>query len=87
MTTARERDEEHMERVRAVHRRSAWERVLTKIMDYELWERSIASGQRIGRHEPDDPPLSDHDKDQLKYLRELREVIRQEMIDHGQIPA
>ncbi len=74
---AKERDEAHMERVRAVHRRSAWERVLSKIASYEMWER--------GSHDPDVSPLTDHERDQLKYLRELREVIRQEMIDAGQL--
>ena len=72
-----EANDAHMERVRAVHRRSAWERVLSKIASYEMWER--------GSHDPDVPPLTDHERDQLRCLRELREVIRQEMIDAGQL--
>ena len=79
--------EQHMERVRAVHRRSAWERVLAKIAFYEFWERSIETGKKIGQHQPDDPPLSEHERDQLRHLRELRDVIRAEMIDAGQIEA
>ena len=75
----------HMERVRAVHRRSAWERVLSKIAFYEMWERSIETGKRLGHHLPDDPPLTDHERDQLRHLRELRDVIRAEMIEAGQI--
>ncbi len=76
---------EHMERVRAVHRRSAYERVLSKIAYYEAWDRAVTEGITLGRHQPDDPALGEHERDQLKYLRELRDAIRAEMIEHGQI--
>lgn len=76
-----------MEKVRAVHRRSAWERVLNKIAYYEAWDRAVTEGVKIGSHEPDGPALSQRERDQLKYLRELRDVIREEMFEHGQLTS
>ena len=85
MTSHEQAHTAHMERVRAVHRRSAYERVLGKIAYYEAWDRAVTDGFQIGKHMPDNPPLGDHERDQLKYLRELRDAIRAEMIEHGQI--
>ena len=73
---------QHMERVRATLRRSAFERVLSKIAYYEARDRAVTEGINLGRYRPDDPPLSDHERDMLKYLRELRDSIRTEMIKH-----
>ena len=39
--------DEHMERIRAVHRRSAWERVLSKIAYYEALDRAVAEFQVV----------------------------------------
>jgi len=64
----------HMERVNAVMRRGQYERVLAKIAFYEACARQ-------------DPPLLEHEQDQLKYLRELRDALRREMIEAGQIAA
>ncbi len=60
----------HMDRVRAVHRRSAFERVIDKISAV----RAMA-------------PLTDEETEQLKYLVELRDMIRKELIEHGQLEA
>lgn len=59
-----------MNRVRAVHRRSAYERVLDKIATMQGWE-----------------PMSDDEREQLKYLVELRGMIRKELIEHGQLES
>ncbi len=69
--------EEHMERVYAVHRRSAYERVLAKIAYYENWERDAAMDLV--------PAIGEEQQRQLTYLREMRASLRREMIEHGQI--
>jgi len=69
MTKAQEQ-QAHMNRVRAVHRRSAYERVLDKIATMQGWE-----------------PMSDDEREQLKYLVELRGMIRKELIEHGQLES
>ncbi len=79
MTTHAQAHAEHMERVYAVHRRAAYERVLAKIAYYENWERSTPTDLA--------PAMGEEQRRQLDYLRELREGLRQEMIDHGQITA
>ena len=77
MTPHEQAHAEHMERVYAVQRRSAYERVLSKIVYYENWERDADMG-RI-------PAMDEEQQRQLTYLRELRGSLRREMIDHGQI--
>ena len=67
--------DEHMERVRAVQRRSAYERVLAKIVFYRAMERTAEAG------------LPDECLEHLGYLCELRDSLRQEMIVAGQITA
>ena len=80
---------DHLERCRAIHRRSAFERVLSKILYYESLERAatLTKRTRMENHEPINPPLSEDDREQLQHLRELRGTIRQEMIEAGQIDA
>ena len=68
--------ESHMDRVYAVQRRSAYERVLYKIDYYQSWE-SIC--ERQGSKMPED------NYDQLAHLLELRDCIRREMVAAGQI--
>lgn len=77
MTTATQRHEEHMEGVRAVHRRSAFERAIGKLAYFDDWERRAAAG--------DEPPMDERHRAQHQYVRELVQVIRAEMIEHGQI--
>ncbi len=74
---ARARNAEHMERVRAVHRRSAYERVLAKIAHIEEQDRLAGAGLQ--------PRLTDFQVDLRKYLYELLEAIRREMVEAGQI--
>ena len=70
---AERENREHLERVHAVQRRSAYERVLDRIASYEAWER--------------DADLGEEEQRQFAYLRELRESMRDEMIAAGQIEA
>ena len=60
----------HMNRVRSVQRRSAYERVIVKIAAV----RSMA-------------PHTDEEVELLKYLVELRGIIRTELIENGQLEA
>lgn len=64
----------HMERVRAVHRRSAYERIGAKLFELQTMERAGAT-------------MHDDDLAELKHVRELYVVIRNELIEYGQLPA
>lgn len=75
MTPAEISNREHMERVRAVHRRSAYERVLNRIGFYSAWERESAVGLR--------PPLPDSCRDDLYGLLALKAELEAELIAHG----
>lgn len=86
MTTAKGRHKKHMENVRAVMRRTSLERILDNISYFEIRDSAINEGVAIRGHEPDDPPLDQLDRDQLKHLYELRDTIRQEMVEAGQTP-
>ena len=72
MTTAQEiRHADHMERARAAQRRSSYDRVLGRVAHYEAWERLA--------------PLGEYEREQLGRLREMRDKLRAEMVEHGQI--
>lgn len=77
MTTATQRHEEHMEGVRALHRRSAFDRAIGKLAYFDAWERRATAG--------DEPPMDERDRAQHQYVRELVQALRAEMIEHGQI--
>ena len=62
--------EAHMNRVRAVQRRSAYERVINKISAVQAMA-----------------PLTEREDEQMKYLVELRGVIRKELIENGQMES
>ncbi len=64
MTTHEQAHDDHMERVRAVQRRYAYERVLAKIVFYRNMERASDTGL------PDD--VCEH----LDYLCEIRVKVR-----------
>lgn len=74
--TREQRNAEHMERVRAVHRRSAYERVLSRIAFYSQWEREAAAGIR--------PALPDDCRDHLASLLALRGELEAELVANGQ---
>lgn len=77
--SAAERNREMMQRVRAVHRRSAYERVVGKIARYEAVLRAAElglAGTATARLEAD-----------LAALRELRDGIWQEMVVAGQVAS
>ena len=78
MTAAEVRHNRHMEAVYAVQRRSALERVLCKISYYHQWEREAKAGIA--------EPMSSYYSDQLEYHYEMRDALRKEMRDAGQIP-
>jgi len=69
--------ERHMEQVRAVHRRSAYERVLGKISNIERLRAEGEAGLQR--------PLRDFQLEELSGLYDLRDTIRKEMVEAGQI--
>ena len=70
-------NQDHMEQVRAVHRRSAYERVLNRIVFYSTWEREAAAGLR--------PPLPDDCREHLLGLLSLKKELEAELVAHGQM--
>ena len=78
MTAAEVNHNRHMEAVYAVQRRSALERVLSKIHYYHQWEREARAGIT--------EPMASYYRDQLECLYEMRDALRREMRDAGQIP-
>ena len=79
MTPAETRNREHMERVRAVHRRSAHERVGRRIAYLEQLEAEARAGLR--------PALLAVQVEALSDLRRLRGALWQEMVAAGQVPG
>lgn len=77
MTIAQERNCEHMEQVRAVHRRSAYERVIGKIAWLEHLRAQAEAGLRR--------PLQPFQIEELEHLRTLRDAIHLEMVEAGQL--
>ena len=74
MTSHVQAHAEHMERVRALHRRSAFERAISKLAYFDDWERSASAGN--------EPPMDERDRAQHQYVRELIQANREEMIEH-----
>jgi hypothetical protein len=70
--------QKHMDGVRAVHRRLAYERVLNKIASMHDWERKAWAGK-------DGFEFADNEREQLAHLLELRDIIRAELVEHGQL--
>lgn len=79
MTPAETSNREHMERVRAVHRRSAYERVKRRMAYFEQLELEACAGLR--------PPLLTVQVEALSDLRKLLEALWQEMVEAGQVSA
>ena len=73
-----ERHAEHMAAVRAIHRRSYYERVCLKIAEFMGWERLAKASEG--------PAFSDREAEQLAALIEIREELREEMRAAGQEP-
>lgn len=71
-----ERNAEHMARIRAVHRRSAYERVSRRISYFEQLEAEATAGLR--------PPLRAVQVEALHDLRELRTSLWRELVLSGQ---
>ena len=73
--TAREQKleahKEHMDRVRAVQRRSAYERALYRMLELEQHDKTVGRGE--------------DDRRRLVYVREMFQTIRAEMIQYGQL--
>lgn len=78
MTPAETRNREHMERVRAVHRRSAYERAVRHIARLERLRVLSEQGLR---------PVYPFEGEELEHLRTLRDAVRAEMVAAGQVPA
>ena len=68
MTPQEIRHERHMISVRAVQRRSAYERLTRLIASYEVLK-----------------DLADWEVGDLEHLRKLRDELRRELVEHGQI--
>lgn len=71
------RVDNHMEQVRAVHRRSAYERTLGRIRFIEQARAEADAGLR--------PVLRPYLLEELSHLCSLRDAIRAEMVSAGQI--
>lgn len=78
MTDAEARNREHMERVRAVHRRSAYERAVRHIARLERLRLLSEQGVR---------PHYAFEAEELEHLRTLRDAIHAEMVAAGQVPG
>lgn len=74
---AAERNREHMAQVRAIHRRSAYERVTRKIERFEELQRAADVGFAGISVE--------HCRAELGGLHELRELLWREMVEAGQV--
>ena len=70
-----------MENCLAIQRRGQLERVMR---DYESWQQAIKAGLVVGRHKPDDPPLTPRQEDELAILYKMRDEILAEMKAVGQ---
>ncbi len=79
--------QEHMDRVRAVQRRSAYERVLNKIATLQAWARKTKSGMTEYPDGTAFEAMTENEREQLAHLIELRDMIRAELVEHGQIEA
>lgn len=77
--TAAERNRQHLEQVRAVHRRSAYERVSRKIERYEQVLHAAELGLAV--------ISAERCQAELIGLHELRTTLWQEMVDAGQVAA
>ncbi len=66
-------------------RRSAYTRVLEKIAILQTWERHTASGMTERADGTEFEPMTKNEREQLKYLVELRDMIRKELVEHGQL--
>ena len=77
--TREERNRLHMERVRAVHRRSAYERTLDRIRYIQGEQARADAGLR--------EPLRDYLLTDLQHLQSLRDVLLSEMVEAGQLDA
>lgn len=75
-TPAETRNREHMERVRAVHRRSAYERTLEHIRRLEQIRLLSETGLRT---------FYPFQREELEHLLVLRDAIRAEMVAAGQV--
>jgi len=78
MTDAETRNREHMERVRAVHRRSAYERAVRHIARLERLRLLSERGER---------PHYAFEAEELAHLRTLRDAVHAEMVAAGQVPG
>ncbi len=62
-------------------------RVLEKIAILQTWERHTASGMTERADGTEFEPMTANESEQLKYLIELRDMIRKELVEHGQLEA
>ncbi len=67
--------------------RSSWKRVFSKTGTLQTWERQTESGMTKRADGTEFEPTTENERDHLAHLIELRGVIRQELIEHGQIEA
>lgn len=75
--TREERNRLHMERVRAVHRRSAYERVVSRLAYFAQLQAEATVGLR--------PPLSALQNETIGSLQALRDLLWSEMVNAGQV--
>lgn len=73
-----DRHNAHMQAVRAIQRRNHYERCCLKIATFMEWERQAQARNTRG--------LSDHEREQLLILVQMRDELRAEMEKAGQQP-
>ena len=62
-------------------------RVLDKIATLQTWERQTAAGLTERADGTKFEPMTKNEREQLAHLIELRDMIRKELIEYGQIEA
>ena len=79
--------EAHMDGVRAVQRRSAYNRIVDKIAVLKTWAHQTTTGNLIRNDGSEIDEIGKHNLEELKYLIEIRDMLRKELIQYGQIKA
>ena len=62
-------------------------RVLDKIAILQTWARQTEAGLKVDKDGCEFEPMLKNEREQLAHLIELRDCLRRELIEHGQIEA
>ncbi len=61
--------------------------MLDKIAILQTWERQTAASLKVDKGGCEFQSMIENERDQLKHLIELRDIIRAELVEHGQLEA